>query len=163
MKNLCIKCEKDLTTTGSTKSAVKADGSFYLLCKACGNVHYVTVDANGLTTISSTLEGSQSDPAVRAQMIEAKELFGMIGGSVSQYIPEMNGEKRSASELVSIDYDAVKDTAKESIKDVVKSIANSIGAKEIELGEDDAEKIAEIVINTIKGECKCSCNCTCKK
>ena len=161
MKNLCIKCEKNLT--GSRKSAVKEDGSFYLACSSCGNVHYVTVDANGLTTISNTLEGSQSNPEVRAQMIEAKELFEKVNGAVSQYIPEMNGEKRSASELVSIDYDAVKDTAKESVKEVVKSIANSVGAKGIDLCDSDAEAIADIVVKTIKGECKCSGKCACKK
>ena len=51
--NNCTKCEKGLS--GAVKSKVKADKSFYLACPGCGNVMYVTVDANGITTVNPTL------------------------------------------------------------------------------------------------------------
>lgn len=155
MSNVCLKCEKELS--GAKKSAIKGNGDFYLACAGCGNVHLVTTNGLGLTEVKATIEGT-SDEA-KAQMIEAKELFAKAGYRPTHYIAEMNdGQKRSADELVAVDYEAVKDTAKESVKEVVKSIANSIGVKGIDVTDTDAEKIAGLVVKVIKGE-TLSCGC----
>lgn len=161
----CLKCTKGLS--GATKSAVKEDGSFYLSCNSCGNVMYVTKDATtGLTTIHATLEGAGQD--VKDQMIEAKKLFILAGKGITQYIDTMNGEKKAASDLVEkevINYDDVKETVVESVKDLVKSIGAAIGVKGIDVYDGDAEQIADLIVDQIKGAekncCECT-NCTCK-
>lgn len=144
----CLKCTKELL--GAVKSSVKDDGSYYLICRNCGNVMQVTVDeSTGLTTIHHTLEGYSKE--VKDQMIEAKNLFESAGVEISEYIALMNSERHSAIELKEdIDYDNVKEEVNISIKEIVSSISDTVGIKEIELEDEKVNKISDLIIKEIK-------------
>ena len=91
----CKICGKELI--GAVKSAEKEDKSYYIICRECNNVMYVTVDENGLTTINRTLEGNSQE--TMEQMIEAKGLFEDAGVYISDYIGKVNTEKKPALDL----------------------------------------------------------------
>lgn len=94
MKN-CLVCDRDLSK--AVRSAKKTNGEFYLMCNSCGNVHYVTVDANGLTNLERTKTGE--NPETMNQMMEAARLFARAGVSITGFKSDVHTEKKDSTEL----------------------------------------------------------------
>jgi hypothetical protein len=63
----CFKCNEGLDD--SIKSAVKEDGSYYILCKNCGNVMYITKNAFGHLIVRNTADDNSEE--TKAQIVEA--------------------------------------------------------------------------------------------
>lgn len=94
MKN-CLICGKELL--GAKKSAKKDNGDFYLMCVECGNVHYVSTDSNGLTTLERTKTGN--GPETFKQMSEAARLFSMAGTLINSFKSDIHSQKEDVSQL----------------------------------------------------------------
>lgn len=91
----CLICDKELID--GVASAKKENGDYYLMCKSCGNVHYVKVLGNGLTEVQRT--SNEDTQETRAAMIEAAKLFAKAGVNVMEFKVGVHSEKESVEEL----------------------------------------------------------------
>lgn len=91
----CFICDKDLEN--GVASATKENGDYYLMCRSCGNVHYVKPLKNGLKEVQRT--GNDDSEETMAAMREAAELFKKVGVGVMEFKTGVHSEKKSAKEL----------------------------------------------------------------
>jgi hypothetical protein len=137
----CFKCNEGLDD--SIKSAVKEDGSYYILCKNCGNVMYITKNAFGHPIVRNTADDNSEE--TKAQIVEAYELFKNNGFTPALYSTSKDSEKRSIGDLI---YTA-EETEEVKEPEVVKEAINVTTEKV----DDNTTESNKGIFSSIKNIC----------